>query len=80
MAFFFAESSRRHLQDFGGALVDCTEALQLDPKHVDALCNRGLAKLRLQDFGGAVVDCTEALKLDPKWELHLHRQYVAPML
>jgi len=49
-----------------GAIVDCTEALKLDPKYANAFGVRADAKFRLGDNEGAIVDCTEALKVDPR--------------
>jgi Flp pilus assembly protein TadD len=46
--------------------VDCTNALELNPKDALAYRNRGGAKVNLGDHQGAIQDCTKAIELDPK--------------
>ena len=58
--------AKTKLGDHRGAVVDCTEALKIDPNNVYALSVRGEAKSGLGDWNGAVADSTKALKIDPK--------------
>jgi tetratricopeptide (TPR) repeat protein len=48
-----------------GAIADCDQAIQLDPKLSLAYVNRGLAKAQKGDFDGAIADCDQAIQLDP---------------
>jgi tetratricopeptide (TPR) repeat protein len=48
------------------ALADYTEAIRLNPKDVDAFCNRGLTYEKKGQYNKAIADHTEAIRLDPK--------------
>jgi tetratricopeptide (TPR) repeat protein len=59
------------------ALVDCTTALDIDPKHVNALNSRGLIHCKLGMLHEAIADLNEAIQLAPKWGLpYLNRAQV----
>mmetsp|Transcript_9495 Transcript_9495/g.17804 ORF Transcript_9495/g.17804 Transcript_9495/m.17804 type:complete len:400 (-) Transcript_9495:685-1884(-) len=45
---------------------DCTEVLDLDPKHVKALFRRGSALIELEEWKEAEADLKQAQRLDPK--------------
>ena len=50
-----------------GAIADYTKAIELDPKSVEALNNRGTAKSEIGDKQGAIVDYTRVIELDPSF-------------
>lgn len=54
--------------DFDGALVDCTRALEVDPKYNFAYAGRGVVKMCSGDLEGALADLNHALKTDPKFD------------
>ena len=47
-------------------LVDCTEAIQLNPRSAVAYNNRGLAYENKGDHDKAIADFTDAIRLEPK--------------
>ena len=51
--------------DYGGAISNYNEAIQLDPKYADAYYHRGNAKRAKNDMDGAVIDYTQAIQLNP---------------
>ena len=51
---------------YADALADFDKVLQLDPKHVNGMYDRGLCKDKLGDHEAAIVDFTAAIQLDPK--------------
>ncbi|KAL4560530.1 hypothetical protein LXL04_032682 [Taraxacum kok-saghyz] len=48
------------------AVISCTEVLTIDEQHVEALVQRGEAKLLMEDWEGAVADIKAALEKSPK--------------
>ena len=52
--------------DYGGAISDYDEAIQLKPDYADAYNNRGLAKHELGGHTAALVDFNEAIQLKPE--------------
>jgi serine/threonine protein kinase/tetratricopeptide (TPR) repeat protein len=59
------------------AIEDFTRALELDPRHVQALLHRGLAFARRRDDPRALADYDEALRLDPGLaQAHFYRGLV----
>lgn len=52
-------------KDYGGAIIDYSEAIKLNPGYTDAYYNRGTARLALGNKQGAVDDYTEVLRLKP---------------
>jgi tetratricopeptide (TPR) repeat protein len=51
--------------DFDAAIADCSEAIRLDPKYVNAYCNRGAAYGNKREYDNAIADYNEAIDLDP---------------
>jgi tetratricopeptide (TPR) repeat protein len=64
-------------RDLQLALVDCNEALQLDPDDYNVLGNRGLVYLRLGRFDEAIADYDASLKRAPKNSLALFGRGIA---
>ena len=48
-----------------GAEADYTEALRLNPRHLDAMANRGISRERLGNRAGALQDYERVLGLAP---------------
>jgi len=61
--------TKYNLQDYRGAIVDYTKAIELYPDYAMAYCGRGLAKYNLQDYRGAIADYTKAIELDPDYAI-----------
>jgi tetratricopeptide (TPR) repeat protein len=55
-------------KDYNGAIMDYTEALELDPECAVAFWVRGNAKHALQDLDGACEDWKRASVLDSGWK------------
>ncbi len=53
--------------DFESTIKNTTEALELEPDHVDALWMRGLARLKTKDYDKAEEDLSRAIKLDTQY-------------
>ncbi len=51
--------------DFDNAIVDYTQAIELDPDFADAYYQRGIVFFSKGDLDSAVVNYTQAIKLDP---------------
>jgi tetratricopeptide (TPR) repeat protein len=51
------------------ALLDCSAAIQIDPKCVNAYNSRGLIRMKVGQFDAALDDLEVAIKLAPDWEL-----------
>lgn len=64
--YFYRGVAKINLEDYQGADVDCTEALQLNPFVVGAYQVRGLARIKEGNFDGAIQDYSIALKYDPE--------------
>ena len=47
-------------------VADCNEAIRLNPKCVDAYCNRAWAYGAKGQYDKAVADCTEVIRINPK--------------
>jgi tetratricopeptide (TPR) repeat protein len=60
------------LGDGAGALVDCNEALRLDPGVAAYLDSRALAYYRLQQFDRALADSMASME-NPSWENYILR-------
>ncbi len=57
--------ARIYLADYPGAVTDCTQALQLNPKQPESYLNRGLAYHRLGQPAEAIADYSQLLQLKP---------------
>jgi lipoprotein NlpI len=53
--------------DADRALIDCNQAIRLDPKFALAYYNRGDAYRNKGDVGSAIADYNQAIQLDPKF-------------
>lgn len=63
--FFNQASENYNKGDYTGAIESYTQVLRLDPKYVEAYCNRGLIKTLIGDTNGAITDFHQVLKLAP---------------
>ena len=65
---YYKQAEKKHdLQDYRGALVDYTKAIELDPTNAAFYNNRSIFKRKLKDYTGSIEDCTEAIDLNPKY-------------
>ena len=55
------------LQNYKGAIVDYTKAIELDPDYADAYLLRGGSKFKLQDYKGVIADLNKAIELNPEY-------------
>lgn len=51
--------------DFKDTILNCTKALDIDPKAAKALYLRSVARFKKQELDDALSDCKEAIKLQP---------------
>jgi tetratricopeptide (TPR) repeat protein len=58
----------QRLQDYKGAIEDCTNEIQRDPKSQSGYLYRGMAKFQLEDFAGAISDYKQLIKIVPNQE------------
>ncbi|NXN22834.1 TOM34 protein, partial [Nycticryphes semicollaris] len=54
------------LKQYKEAVLDCTEALRLEPKNVKALYRRAQALKELKDYKSSIADIKSLLKTEPK--------------
>jgi tetratricopeptide (TPR) repeat protein len=54
-------------KEYDRAVVDCSEAIRLDPKSSRAYGGRCWALNDKKDYDRAVLDCDEAIRLDPEY-------------
>jgi tetratricopeptide (TPR) repeat protein len=54
------------MQDYQGAILDYSKAIELDPKDAATYSSRGIAKSDIQDYQGTISDYSKAIELDPK--------------
>ncbi len=57
------------LGDYAGAIVDYNTAIRLQPEHVLAYYNRGLAKGKLKQYFAAIADYDIAIRLKPDYAI-----------
>jgi len=62
-AYFMRGIARHNLEDFQGAIVDFSMAIDVAPKYADPFCARGNAKKQLGDLKGACEDWKKAAEL-----------------
>ena len=55
--------TKNHLEDYSGAMVDYSKAIELDPYSAGAYVDRGVAKELLGDMNGACADWRKAASL-----------------
>lgn len=54
-----------HAKDFSNAAVAFSDAIQINPRSLDALCGRGLSYICLESYEQAISDFDRALAIDP---------------
>ena len=52
--------------DFEGAILEFTKAIEINPQFINAYLYRGGAKGELNDYRGAIADFTKAIVINPK--------------
>ncbi|MBW4546643.1 MAG: DnaJ domain-containing protein [Symplocastrum torsivum CPER-KK1] len=52
-------------KDYQGAVEDYTQAIDLNPRFIEAYIKRGAMRYKLGDARGALKDCNEALSINP---------------
>ncbi len=58
--------SKCHLQDYSGAILSYSKAIEINPKYVDSYIKRGFVKfVYLKDYTGAISDFTKAISINP---------------
>lgn len=57
---------RIHLNDFRGAISDCSKLIELSPSDSDAYVKRALAKMMSEEFAEGVQDATTGIELGTK--------------
>jgi DnaJ family protein C protein 7 len=58
-------TARFKLSDYKGAIDDCNQALDAQPRHMKALLRRAACKLELEDYKGAIDDYETAQSYEP---------------
>ena len=65
-----------NLEDYKAAIADCTKAIDINPKHVEAYSIRGTSKYNLENYEGAIADYTKIIDINPSHvEAHYNRSY-----
>ena len=65
--FYCRGLSRQTNNDTPGAIADFTRAIELNPKYIEAIKDRGNAKASKGDLAGALADYNLALEIDPRY-------------
>ena len=68
------------MKDYDKAVADYGEAIRINPKHVVARVNRGLAWRLKNDYDKAITDYDEATRLDPRYAMAWYGRGVAWVL
>ncbi len=61
-------------QDYLGALIEYTKAIEINPSDALAFCCRGVAYYRLGEHQKAMIDYTRSIALDPTLEVAYYRR------
>ena len=64
-AFFARGAANNNLGKHDEAILDCNEAIRLNPNLADAYLLRGAANSNLGKHDEAILDCNEAIRLNP---------------
>jgi tetratricopeptide (TPR) repeat protein len=64
--YFFRALAKINLDDYQGAEIDCSAAIERNPFVVNAYQMRGLSRIKQNKFDGAIEDYTKALSYDPE--------------
>ncbi|APW61202.1 tetratricopeptide repeat protein [Paludisphaera borealis] len=65
-AYLFRGLLRAEEGRYEDAVEDCTEAIQLDPRYVEAYVNRGAIRIRSGSYDNALEDFNKAIEIDPR--------------
>ncbi|MDR3617839.1 MAG: tetratricopeptide repeat protein [Paludisphaera borealis] len=65
-AYFVRGQIRAEQRLYNEAVEDCTEAIQLDPRYVEAYVNRGAIRIRSGSYDHALGDFNKAIEIDPR--------------
>lgn len=60
-------NTKYNLNDFKGAILDYSKAIELNPQYTIVYYNRGVAKHDLKNYIGAILDYNKAIKLNPQY-------------
>ncbi|MEO0685478.1 MAG: tetratricopeptide repeat-containing serine protease family protein, partial [Cyanobacteria bacterium J06649_11] len=63
--FFLKGVDKHNRKDYQGAINNYNQALQINPKYVDAYKNRGFTHIVVKNYQNALKDLNQAVKLDP---------------
>ncbi len=67
VAIYYRASVYNKMRNINGAIQDYTVLIGLDPKNLNALNNRGLARVSQGQYELAIKDFTEAIKANPNF-------------
>jgi len=51
--------------DDAGAIIDFTNAIEINPQDADAYCLRGISKANIGNYKGAIEDYTKSIEIKP---------------
>lgn len=63
--YFWRANIWFEMKNFGGALADISQAIELNPKDANLYTFRALAYIEQMDYNSAISDCSKALEIDP---------------
>ena len=63
-AWYLSGLSKYHLEDYEGAIADCSQAIRLNPYIHDIFDLRAMSRIKEADYDSAAVDFTRAIEMD----------------
>jgi len=60
-------NAKSNLKDYQGAILDYSNAIEINSNYSKAYFARGIVKLLLDDYQGAINDYTKVIKIDPNY-------------
>jgi tetratricopeptide (TPR) repeat protein len=63
--------AKNHLNNYQGAIEDCTKAIYISPKDELAYAERGHAKGNLNDYQGAIEDYSKVIEINPDFAISM---------
>jgi len=63
--------------EYDKAILDCTKAIEIDPRFGLAYCNRGAAYYEKGEYDQAILDYTKAIEIDPRYAKAYNNRGVA---